>query len=395
MGSRKILRSVSWRTPRLVDSHKGKQYVDLEKSCLAFNDDMADRLRIIQDSAKSKLCAILHNDNLQKAGVKGLHSLTTDKASDAMAFARKLRQVRSKLDTKLLFWQSGWQHNLKCVLVAAPVFSFGVVDPNIFKGGERGKIRHFLQHACELGKLYGLKLKTFSESRFEGSIDSGHELIKNPFVFLNLYQILKTKIKQNCPRILNTVKWNWALHVVEFFESPTKLAWVYAYILVAKNVFSKSFASRFHDKTTMHTSIKEVVAIFKRLKTLMSIARQSLDCAKTHIVDIFWKEHMDTVLHYPYKEYIEGSSRYGKCLHKWSRFSSCSNFALDDVYYCEKHYKVHSQFQQQGSVHSMNDYFPPHADTLYSRRLEKYGAFALQHTITRSERFISHEHAQK
>ena len=92
-----------YHAPRLVDSHKGKQYVDLEKSCLAFNDDMADRLRILQDSVKSKLCAILHNDNLQKAGVKGLQSVTTDKASDAMVFARKLRQVRSKLDTKLLF----------------------------------------------------------------------------------------------------------------------------------------------------------------------------------------------------------------------------------------------------------------------------------------------------
>ena len=92
-----------YHAPRLVDSHKGKQYVDLEKSCLAFNDDMADRLRILQDSAKSKLCAILHNDNLQKAGLKGLHSVTTDKTSDEMAFARKLRQVRSKLDTKLLF----------------------------------------------------------------------------------------------------------------------------------------------------------------------------------------------------------------------------------------------------------------------------------------------------
>ena len=67
-------------------------------------------------SDKSKMCASLHNDNLQKAGVKGLHSITTDKAPDAMAFARKLRYLRSSVYTKLVFWQSGWQQNLKCVL---------------------------------------------------------------------------------------------------------------------------------------------------------------------------------------------------------------------------------------------------------------------------------------
>ena len=103
-----------------------------------------------------------------------LHSNTTDKVSDAMAFAGKLRNLRSLVDTELVFWQSGWQHNLKCVLVAASEFSFGVVDPKVFRGGERGKFRHFLQHACQLGKVYGLKLKSFSGSRFEGSIDSVH-----------------------------------------------------------------------------------------------------------------------------------------------------------------------------------------------------------------------------
>ena len=165
---------------------EGKKYLDTlgdfqlhmipteqaESSGLSFNNDMGEQLSKLLASEKSQMSAILHGNNLEKLGVKGLHSVTTDKASDAMAFVRKLRIIRATVDTKLLYWQSGWQHNLKCTIEAATEFSFGVVDPEFLKGGERGKIRHFSQHACQLGKLYGLKLKTFSESRFEGCIDS-------------------------------------------------------------------------------------------------------------------------------------------------------------------------------------------------------------------------------
>ena len=84
---------------------------------------------------------------------------------------------------------------------------------------------------------------------------------------------------------------------------------MYAYILVAKNVLGRASASRFHHKMTMHTSIKEVALIFKRLKTLMLIVRNSLNCAKDEHVNIFWNDHMKTVLHYAYKEYECGSSR--------------------------------------------------------------------------------------
>ena len=272
---------------------------------------------------------------------------------------------------------------LKCTIEAATEFSFGVVDPDFFKSGERGKIRHFLQHACQLGKLYGLKLKTFSESRFEGCIDSGYELIKNPLQFIELYRILKAKLRQKCRRIFGTVKWNWAIHVIEVYENPAKLSWVYAFVLVSKNVFVPAFASRFREKVSMHTSIRQVVAIFKRLKIFLKISRTILQRMKKKVVDKFWQDHMDAVLHYAYKEYDPNSKRYQKCLHKWSRFSSCSKFAMKHHYYCENHYMVHTQFQQSsGKVHKINDYFPPHADSLYSRRLTKYGGYALSQSIS-------------
>ena len=120
-------------------------------------------------------------------GVVGLYVIETDKASDAMAFVSRLRDFRSRVDTKLVFWQSGWMHNLKCVLETASEFSFGVVDPKYFKGDVRGKIRNFFQHTTELSIFYVLKfspvLKSFSDTHFEGVIETAHLLMHNPFIF--------------------------------------------------------------------------------------------------------------------------------------------------------------------------------------------------------------------
>ena len=69
---------------------------------LSFDDDMGEQLSKLLASEKSQMSATLYGNNLQKLGVKGLHSVTTDKASDAMAFVRKLRTLRATVDTKLL-----------------------------------------------------------------------------------------------------------------------------------------------------------------------------------------------------------------------------------------------------------------------------------------------------
>ena len=72
------------------------------------------------------------------------------------------------MDTKLIFWQSGWMHNLKCVLETASQFSIGIVDPKYFKGDAKSKYRMFFQQITELGMFYGLKfspaLKSFAGS---------------------------------------------------------------------------------------------------------------------------------------------------------------------------------------------------------------------------------------
>ena len=146
---------------------------------------------------KSRLSAMLHNRNMENLGIVGLYSVETDKASDAMAFVSKLRTLRAKVDTKLIFWQSGWMHNLKCVLETASQFSFGIVDPKYFKGDAKSKIRNFFQQITELGMFYGLKfspaLKSFVGSRFEGVIETAHTIFHNPFNFLELYKLLKKK----------------------------------------------------------------------------------------------------------------------------------------------------------------------------------------------------------
>ena len=160
-------------------------------------------------------------------------------------------------------------HNLKCVLETASEFSFGVVDPKYFKGDARGKIRNFFQHTTELSIFYVLKfspvLKSFSDTHFEGVVETAHLLMHNPFNFLKVYSFLKEKILNRCPRIYKKVKWNWAIHVVETIENPTTLAWVYAFYMVAKKIFGPAFSSGFRHKYTMHTSLWQVNRLFQRL----------------------------------------------------------------------------------------------------------------------------------
>ena len=75
---------------------------------------------------------------------------------------------------------------------------------------------------------------------------------------------------------------------------------------------------------------------------------------------------MNCVLHYRYAEYDEKSRRFGKCLHKWSRFTKCSEKQLSGKYYCKFHQIKYSRFTNQSKLHPMNNYYPPRADSLYS-----------------------------
>ena len=107
------------------------------KTCLAFNTTMQNTLQLLFTVEKSRMSAFLHATNLEHFGTLGLYVVETDKASDAMAFVSRLRDLRSVVDTKLVYWQSGWMHNLKCVLETASEFSFGIVDPNFFRNSKQ------------------------------------------------------------------------------------------------------------------------------------------------------------------------------------------------------------------------------------------------------------------
>ena len=87
-------------------------------------------------------------------------------------------------------------------------------------------------------------LKSFSGSRFEGVIETAHLIFHNPFNFLELYKFLKKKVEK-CRRIYNTVKCNWAVHVVETIENSTELLWLFAYTMISKCVFGPVFSSGF------------------------------------------------------------------------------------------------------------------------------------------------------
>ena len=362
----------------------------LLKTCLSFNLQMETTLQSLFSAEKSRMSAILHSRNLENMGVLGLYVVETDKASDAMAFVSRLRNLRSKVDTKLVFWQSGWMHNLKCVLETASEFSFGIVDPKYFKGDARGKLRNFFQHTTELAIFYGLKfspaLKSFSDTRFEGVIETAHLLMHNPFNFLKLYSFLKGKVSKRCPRIYKTVKWNWAIHVVETIENPSTLAWVYAFSMVAKNIFGPAFSSGFRHKYTMHTSLWQVKKLFQRLQAIEQIALRSISQTNLSIRNKILDEHMNSVLHYRYAEYDHKSPRFGKCLHKWSRFTKCSAKQLTGKYYCKLHQINYSRFKNKGELHPMNNYYPPRADSLYSKFIETYAPYLLKHKISNIQR---------
>ena len=48
---------------------------------------------------------------------------------------------------------------------------------------------------------------------------------------------------------------------------------------------------------------------------------------------------------------------------------------------------------ETNGVNPINDYFPPNPDSLYSRRLEKYGRYALHHIISASDKLSAQQHA--
>ena len=107
--------------------------------------------------------------------------------------------------------------------------------------------------------------------------------------------------------------------------------------MVAKNVFGPAFSSGFRNKHTMHKSLWEVYNIFKRLKAIEIVANTSLSQTDIVVRNKILDDHMNYVVHYRYAEYDKTSPRYGKCLHKWSRFSKCSKKHLVGKYYCKYH----------------------------------------------------------
>ena len=350
---------------------------------------MQETLEYLFAVEKSRMSAMLHAKNIENWGVVSLYVVETDKASDAMAFVSRLRNLRAKVDTKLIFWQSGWMHNLKCVLETSSQFSFGIVDPKYFKGDDRGKMRNFFQHITELGLFYGLKfsppLKTFAGSRFEGVIETAHLILHNPFNFLKLYKLLKEKLAKRCPRIFNTARWNWVIHVVETIENPTTLSWVFAFTMVSKNVFGPAFSSGFRHMYTMHTRLWEVCKLFERLKAIEHVSFSALSQTDFSIRNKVLDDHMNSVIHYQYAEYNKKSARFGKCLHKWSRFTKCKKKHLPGKYYCKHHQVTYKRFQSQGILHPMNDYYPPCADSLYSDCIEKFAPYLLKHKTSKSQ----------
>ena len=57
---------------------------------------------------------------------------------------------------------------------------------------------------------------------------------------------------------------------------------------------------------------------------------------------------------------------------------------------------VLAQIQQSsGMVHKINDYFPPQADSLYSRRLTKYCGYALSQSISSKDVRCAHSYVYK
>ena len=94
---------------------------------------------------------------------------------------------------------------------------------------------------------------------------------------------------------------------------------------------------------------------------------------------------MNSVIHYEYAEYNKDSSRYGKCLHKWSRFTKCQNKQLPEKYYCKYHQIIYKRFEKHGTLHPMNDYYPPRADSLYSEFIYKYAPYLLEQNISETQ----------
>ena len=88
--------------------------------------------------------------------------------------------------------------------------------------------------------------------------------------------MLKKKVLEKCRRIYNTVKWNWAVHVVETIENPTELSWVFAFTMISKSVFGPAFSSGFRHKYTMHTRLWEVWKLFERLAASKQAALRGL-----------------------------------------------------------------------------------------------------------------------
>ena len=117
----------------------GQQLLDdseqkMLNTCLSFKTSLKNTLHGLANMRKSSMSAELHNENLKRMDAKGVYVVETDKASDAMAFACRFRELRSTIDTKLVFWQSGIMHNIKCTLESSSEFIFGIVDPSQFLG---------------------------------------------------------------------------------------------------------------------------------------------------------------------------------------------------------------------------------------------------------------------
>ena len=91
--------------------HLGQLLDDSERkmlnTCLSFKTSLKNKLHELANMRKSSMSAELHNENLKRMDAKGVYVVETGKASDAMAFTCRLRELRSTIDTKLVFWQSG------------------------------------------------------------------------------------------------------------------------------------------------------------------------------------------------------------------------------------------------------------------------------------------------
>ena len=154
--------------------------------------------------------------------------------------------------------------------------------------------------------------------------------------------------------------------------------------MMAKNVFAPIITSVFRHKLTMHTSIWEVGQLIARMKTMLLVANRRIKRKNRAVLENCWNNHIQNVLHYEYSEYNKNSRRYGKCLHKWSRFTKCSEQQLSGRYFCGKHLKNHGICKHKGrsGFHPILDYYPPRADSLYADRIRNFAPYLLNPEIS-------------